>query len=46
MESRLEGLIEQLHSVTDKSIAVGFGVSGPAQVSAPPNQNSQAGVLL
>ncbi|KAK9852352.1 hypothetical protein WJX84_007211, partial [Apatococcus fuscideae] len=32
MESRLEGLIAHLHSVTDKSIAVGFGVSGPSQV--------------
>lgn len=32
MESRLEGLLSQLHSVTDKSIAVGFGVSGPSQV--------------
>lgn len=32
MESRLEGLLLQLHSVTDKSIAVGFGVSGPSQV--------------
>lgn len=29
--SRVEGLIEQLHSVTDKSIAVGFGVSRPEQ---------------
>ncbi len=32
MESRVEGLIEQLHQITDKSVAVGFGVSGPEQV--------------
>ncbi|CAL5219252.1 g1048 [Coccomyxa viridis] len=31
MESRVEGLIEQLHSITDKAVAVGFGVSGPEQ---------------
>lgn len=31
MESRVEGLIEQLHQITDKSVAVGFGVSGPEQ---------------
>jgi tryptophan synthase alpha subunit len=30
-ESRVEGLIELLHSVTDKPVAVGFGVSGPEQ---------------
>lgn len=30
--SRVEGLIELLHSVTDKPVAVGFGVSGPEQV--------------
>ena len=33
MESRVEGLIEQLHSITDKAVAVGFGVSGPEQVN-------------
>ena len=32
MESRVEGLIDQLHSITDKAVAVGFGVSGPEQV--------------
>lgn len=32
MESRVEGLISQLHEITDKSVAVGFGVSGPEQV--------------
>ena len=31
-ESRVEGLIEKLHSITDKAVAVGFGVSGPEQV--------------
>ncbi|KAK9809415.1 hypothetical protein WJX73_003733 [Symbiochloris irregularis] len=31
MEDRVEGLISMLHSVSDKSVAVGFGVSGPAQ---------------
>ena len=30
-ESRVEGLIDQLRQGTDKSIAVGFGVSGPEQ---------------
>ena len=30
-ESRVEGLIQQLREATDKSIAVGFGVSGPEQ---------------
>lgn len=29
VQARVEGLIEMLHSVTDKSIAVGFGVSKP-----------------
>lgn len=29
METRVEGLVDMLHSVTDKSIAVGFGVSKP-----------------
>lgn len=33
MESRVEGLIDQLHSITDKAVAVGFGVSGPEQVT-------------
>ena len=33
MESRVGGLIEQLHSITDKAVAVGFGVSGPEQVT-------------
>jgi Tryptophan synthase alpha chain len=28
----VEGLIATLHSFTDKPVAVGFGVSGPAQV--------------
>ena len=32
MEDRVEGLIELLHSVSDKAVAVGFGVSTPAQV--------------
>lgn len=31
MESRVEGLIESLKKATDKSVAVGFGVSGPEQ---------------
>lgn len=31
-ELRVEGLIEKLHSITDKAVAVGFGVSGPEQV--------------
>ena len=30
-EARVEGLIQQLHSVTNKPVAVGFGVSGPEQ---------------
>ena len=34
MEARVEGLIEQLKSVTDKAVCVGFGVSGPEQVRA------------
>ena len=29
VESRGEGLLSMLHSVTDKSVAVGFGVSKP-----------------
>lgn len=29
MESRVEGLISMLHEVTDKSVAVGFGISDP-----------------
>jgi hypothetical protein len=32
MEGRVEGLIDQLHGITDKAVAVGFGVSGPEQV--------------
>lgn len=32
MESRVEGLIKMLQGVTDKSVAVGFGVSRPEQV--------------
>lgn len=32
MESRVEGLISMLHEVTDKSVAVGFGISAPAAV--------------
>jgi tryptophan synthase alpha chain len=31
VQARVEGLIDLLHSVTDKSIAVGFGVSRPEQ---------------
>jgi tryptophan synthase alpha chain len=31
MESRVEGLVKQLQGVTDKSVAVGFGVSRPEQ---------------
>ena len=34
MESRVEGLIEMLHEVTDKSVAVGFGISAPDAVRA------------
>lgn len=34
METRVEGLIKQLQEVTDKSVCVGFGVSGPEQVCA------------
>lgn len=33
MESRVEGLIEMIHDVTDKSVAVGFGISTPEAVS-------------
>ncbi len=29
VETRVEQLVEMLHSVTDKSVAVGFGVSKP-----------------
>ena len=32
MESRVEGLIEMIHEVTDKSVAVGFGISTPEAV--------------
>lgn len=32
MEARVEGLIDKLHGITDKAVAVGFGVSGPEQV--------------
>ena len=32
MESRVEGLISMLHEVTDKSVAVGFGISTPDAV--------------
>ena len=32
MESRVEGLISMLHDVTDKSVAVGFGISAPDAV--------------
>jgi hypothetical protein len=35
-ESRVEGLIELLHGVTDKPVAVGFGVSGPEQARPAP----------
>ena len=28
----MEGLIDKLHGITDKAVAVGFGVSGPEQV--------------
>ena len=35
MESRVEGLIQSLHGITDKAVAVGFGVSGPDQVHTP-----------
>lgn len=31
MEGRVEGLVQSLRGMTDKSIAVGFGVSGPEQ---------------
>lgn len=31
VQARVEGLIDLLHSVTDKSVAVGFGVSRPEQ---------------
>lgn len=31
VQARVEGLIQLLHSVTDKSVAVGFGVSRPEQ---------------
>lgn len=34
MESRVEGLISMLHEVTDKSVAVGFGISAPDAVCA------------
>lgn len=29
VEARVEGLVDELHAVTDKSVAVGFGVSKP-----------------
>ncbi len=32
VETRVEHLVEMLHSVTDKSVAVGFGVSKPEHV--------------
>ena len=32
MESRVEGLIETIHEVTDKPVAVGFGISTPDAV--------------
>jgi tryptophan synthase alpha chain len=32
MESRVEQLVKMLRGVTDKSVAVGFGVSKPEQV--------------
>lgn len=32
VETRVEQLVEMLHSVTDKSVAVGFGVSKPEHV--------------
>lgn len=32
IEDRVQGLIEFLHSVSDKPVAVGFGVSTPEQV--------------
>jgi hypothetical protein len=41
-ESRVEGLIQQLHQITDKSVAVGFGVSGPEQVVLSPLPLPQA----
>lgn len=46
MESRVEGLIQQLHSITDKSVAVGFGVSGPdqARIRASQPQLCQASI--
>lgn len=31
----MEGLIDQLHAVSDIPVAVGFGVSTPAQVLPP-----------
>ena len=31
----MEGLIQALHGITDKAVAVGFGVSGPDQVLSP-----------
>jgi tryptophan synthase alpha subunit len=34
MEARVEGLIAQLQSQTDKPVCVGFGVSKPEQVRA------------
>ena len=34
MEARVEGLISMLQGLTDKSVAVGFGVSRPEQVRA------------
>jgi hypothetical protein len=32
IEARVEGLIDKLHGITKKAVAVGFGVSGPQQV--------------
>jgi tryptophan synthase alpha chain len=33
VSARVEGLIDMLHGVTDKAVAVGFGVSGPQQAA-------------
>jgi len=44
METRVEGLISMLKGVTDKSVAVGFGVSRPDQVRVPGAQGCRGGV--
>lgn len=43
--SRVEGLLEELHSLTDKPIGVGFGVSEPSQAKQMKNWGAD-GVIV